>query len=149
MKTQNHLSPNQADSLLKKYYDGLTTNEEEQILRIFLASTDAQKEEFNADRAIFGLFAVGRQQRKRPRFVHFYTASIAVAASILLVMGMFWIKKATQPDCVAYINGQRITDKEIVENEMRSTLTDIAQSDAHSVMKVQLQDVFSSDKSVE
>src|SRR5574344_1665607 len=115
MNTTNHLPPTQADALLERYYDGMTNDEEERSLRFFLVSAESDGGKYDADRAVMGLLATGRKSKPARRPVLRHMAGIAAAACVLLVAGMWAYHSYQQPDCFAYINGERITDETVVK----------------------------------
>lgn len=53
---KKHLTTEEADLLLEKYYDGATTNAEQEYLQDFLRQEDLPAR-FEAERALFGFFA--------------------------------------------------------------------------------------------
>lgn len=145
MKPELIISERQADELLKRYYDGLTTDEEERLLRIFLASDRAAADErYRADRAVMGLAVYGRRLHQKKRPVRLRPLRVAaVVAGLVVGAGVVGHLLQNNDVCVAYINGQKYTDREMVMARMRQTLC-AATTPADEIPSVeeQLQAVF-------
>ena len=113
MRTERlFLTPQEAREVLQQYYEGTTTDREEDLLRRFLASEAADGGEFDADRAVMGVLAVGKEVHRPRRTAVLKVAGWAVAASVILAAGL-WLRPSS-PDCVAYIGGERYTDTEMI-----------------------------------
>lgn len=138
------ISPRQADILLERYYDGLTDDNEECLLRRFLASALADGGKYDADRAVMGLILTGRRQYRRHQASHRRQALIsAAAAACLMLMAAIWNTGGNpKADCIAYIHGQRITNPAAVEAQMHATLNDIAEEKPEQMMRKQLNEVL-------
>ena len=74
------ITKQEADRLLKKYYNGLTNNEEERQLRIFLASSMADGGVYDVDRAVMGFLSMRRKFKQERPAKWFKKASITAAA---------------------------------------------------------------------
>lgn len=124
MKPELIISERQADELLKRYYDGLTTDEEERLLRIFLASDRAAADErYRADRAVMGLAVYGRRLHQKKRSMQLRPLRVAaVVAGLVVGAGVVGHLLQNNDVCVAYINGQKCTDREMVMARMQQTL---------------------------
>ena len=141
MKTESlFLTANEAREMLQQYYDGLTTDREEALLRRFLASEAADGGEFDADRAVMGVLAVGRQVHRPHRSVALKVAGWAVAASVVLAAGL-WLRPS-QPDCVAYIGGERYTDTEMIVHRMQTTMNELAEAKEAVSVESQMKHLF-------
>jgi len=142
-KIKYNLTANQADKLIEKYYEGFTTVEEERQLKTFLAQADLP-ERFKAEQAIFGYFET---KQSKPSFsLHPYIRWVGVAV-IILVFGLgTQIFRQQNLSDYAFINGEKITDKQLVryvaENSMkeisRATEDKLQKFDAKELMKQQL-----------
>ncbi len=135
------------DKLIARYFEGKTSDEEEQLLRRFLASPESASPRYDDIRAVMGFFAVGRalhaysvQPQKRRRAV-----LMKVAASLLLLLTVgtsWWAIDNHRNVCVAYINGQRITDREIVMQQVEQSLATVSRNHDQPSVEQQLSDMF-------
>lgn len=118
-------SPEEADVLLQKYYEGETTNAEEKWIVDFLSQTKIP-ERFNADKAIFGFFT-GKKQK--PKAIHIPLMKWASIAAIFF--GLIFLAKGfyneKQSD-YTYINGQKHTDTQIVKEQALASLDNLSAS---------------------
>lgn len=134
MKTKR-INAREADSLLEKYYDGLTTKAEEQLLQQFLQQ-DGLSAKYDPDKAILGYFAANKTHGSvqtgqpaatlpiSPRKRWLYPSLIgsgAVAATLALLFTFSGLTQATAGN-YAYIHGKRVTDKEQLTLTVQSTI---------------------------
>lgn len=136
------ISKEQADRLLQRYYDGLTSDHEERLLRIFLASDQASDARYREDRAVMGFVVVGRRAGRSVSHNRFRMVWAAAVACVLLVTGGAYALLQHEDTCVAYINGQRCTDREVVMEYMQQTLRIASQRDGAPTVESQLNAVF-------
>lgn len=128
--------------LQELYFEAETTEEQEQELMLFVAGTD--DEEFRELKAVMG-FAVaekrklGKAQQIRPRLMP-RIGRYAVAAMVVMAVGVSaFVHFATEPDCVAYVGGKRVTDKAVIEQMMHSTIDDMR---TENIAEAQLRDML-------
>ena len=137
-------------ALTERYFDAETTRKEEEALKAFAASTIDP--DFDELRAVMGYLAVGRKQHaaskactKQPttRRIALYTR---VAAAIFLLIALPWGYRQWQYQqeniCVAYVNGERLTDDDEVMRLMKETLLTINNEEPETIMEKQLSDLF-------
>ena len=137
-------------ALTERYVDAETTRKEEEALKAFAASTTDP--DFDELRAVMGYLAVGRKQHaaskactKQPttRRIALYTR---VAAAIFLLIALPWGYRQWQYQqeniCVAYVNGERLTDDDEVMRLMKETLLAINDEEPETIMEKQLSDLF-------
>ena len=137
-------------ALTERYFDADTTRKEDETLRAFAASTNDP--DFDELRAVMGYLAVGRKQHaaskacaKQPttRRIALYTR---VAAAIFLLIALPWGYRQWQYQqeniCVAYVNGERLTDDDEVMRLMKETLLAINDEEPETIMEKQLSDLF-------
>lgn len=145
MEERKTITKKEADCLLKRYYEGATTNEEERLLRMFLSSSVSEDKIYDADRAVMGLFCVARHHRR----AHFHcrkTVVWAVAAAVLLLLAGLWSYRSVEhAECIAYIRGEKCMDKEVVLQKMSRTLQAVARDDAAPTVESQMKVVFNTD----
>lgn len=101
------LSYDKADLLLERYYEGLTSAEEEEQLHRFLAQ-EHLPERYAPDQALFGYF---RTKKHKPQHqLHMYLRWTAVAA--VVAFGLFSVQLFVEQDYqnYAYVDGVRTTN---------------------------------------
>lgn len=146
-KSPKHpLSFNALEGLIDRYFDGATTEEEEQLLRIELAHTTYSSPNIEEAQAVLGMFAIGAKQHNGPVSTspqHWiaYVASIA----IILGIGVTWsaINYHHNNRCYAYVGNVKISDSDQVMELMESDLQSIhsASIDANAQFNDDLSDM--------
>lgn len=136
-------------SLAERYFDALTDEEEELRLREFLATPEADSDKFNDIKAVMGYLSYGKKlQRAASKTTERKGAgnrrwSIAAAITAAIVLGTAWLNSNMQQDiCIAYINGQKITDKEMVMSYMHHTLAQVTRGTEEFYIEKQLGNIF-------
>lgn len=138
--------------LVERYFDAQTTEAEEARLKAFLLSEEATALEFDEVRAVMGVAAVIRRGARKPiaapapaRKSLRIGATIAASLLLFLTIGVsIYAYRWSHPDCIAYINGRRVTNQELVLQEMETTLRSAMANDAASpTLEGQMQDLFS------
>jgi hypothetical protein len=134
-------------SIIEKYFEGLTSLEEEQFLRDYFQGENVA-EEFAIHKPMFQFFSDARfstgsdfqaeekiyiphQRFIRSSFSIWKWASIAVAASFLLFMGLrliFNIHKPLPETSEAYIDGKKYTDILLIQEEALKALENLSES---------------------
>ena len=126
---QRHITSRQElEQLIERYFDGLTTVEEETALRACLARCPWHSESIEDAQVVMGYFAaLSKDQRhSAARTTRQRIAGIAASIVIVLSVAVFALWHQWQPmdECVAYVNGQAISnDREVmalVENDLSS-----------------------------
>lgn len=125
------------EALLEKYFDGATSCEEERRLRVFFAGPDVPPH-LAPYRALFGCFDreitrfAAKQHRKRLQR-RLLAGAWTVAASVLLLTGLFAWRKAADP-CLCsgnyvVVNGRCYTDVGTVKQYAREALLEVTAPD--------------------
>ena len=148
-------------TLVDRFFDGDTTLDEEERLYAFFRRPPAElPEDLLPLREMFlGLAAAQYVLRQAKRQSRAATESqqtrqakcwlrwAAAAAVALLVAGgaaaLFIHGAEADDDCVAYIYGQRTTDRTVVLSEMQKTMTALSATDGSDVVEEQLKSMFS------
>jgi ferric-dicitrate binding protein FerR (iron transport regulator) len=126
---QRHITSRQElEQLIERYFDGLTTVEEETALRACLARCPWHSESIEDAQVVMGYFAAldKDQRHSAARTTRQRIAGIAASIVIVLSVAVFALWHQWQPmdECVAYVNGQAISnDREVmalVENDLSS-----------------------------
>ncbi|MDR2086288.1 MAG: hypothetical protein LBP72_03850 [Dysgonamonadaceae bacterium] len=122
--------------LIEKYFEGLTTLEEEQYLREYFQK-DTVPAEWEMDKAMFQFFASEREAgkakvlpKKTTRKIYLRWASVAAAACLLLYTGVKFTldNYQTQEISCAYIDGKTCTNPELIQLEALKTLESLSQN---------------------
>lgn len=123
---------NETDEYIKRYFDGTLSEAEELRLKDFLSSPEGQAPEYSEARAVMGYFAVGKSlsrkktneySRKRSRRAVWLRVAAAACAGIFITLGVSVYNKDNV--CVAYVGGQKVTDREVVMNDVDCILADL------------------------
>lgn len=123
IRMKHKITFKQADVLVEKYYDGLTSVEEENRLRDFL-SQPGLPEKYEAEQAIFGYF---KPQLEKKRF-GLLTAwgSTGVAATVLLAVFGLQFFAAEVHASYAYVDGHKITDPKEIRVQAIASLKNLS-----------------------
>lgn len=123
------MNKSQLNTLIEHYFNGDTSVEEERILRNELATTRLDSPEINEARAVMG-YGLAQYNRRshRSEKKHWLRAVASVAIIALLSTTGYHLSQSgnVTPDCIAYIDGQRITDNDKVIDMMFEGLSNIA-----------------------
>ena len=134
------------DELVDGYFEGTLSEDEEAALKIFLASEEGQGPEYDEVRAVMGYFAVGRSVeilRSRPlpqndRKVWRRILAIAASMAIIITLGINIFNQNNV--CVSFVGGKKITDREVVMNDVDNILADLLSDRVD--MEEQLESIF-------
>lgn len=141
---ENERTYQQWKELAERYFEAQTTDVEEEALARFLATPASQGKEFDELRAVMGFVATGRaiHNRQRTRRVRLrYYAAAAAITGILALTAVWQVAERTNV-CVAYINGERYTDKEIVFSEAMKSIDKVRHDLPQETVQEQLSDIF-------
>ena len=127
------------DEMIERYFEATLSEEEETVLKAFLASPEGQAPEYDEVRAVMGYFAAGRVVRQAHQPYRLTNRIVAIAASlaIIVTLGVNIYNKTNI--CVSFVDGI-VTDKEVVMNDVDNILADLL-SDRTGVEE-QLNDFF-------
>ena len=127
-------------SVAERYFSCTATEEEERQLMAFVAANDDPA--FDDVRAVMGYTATARHIAATPNN-HSRRRLVAAAAAILIVAGTAMVYRLNGPDCVAYVHGERVTDRQSVMTLMQHTVSLTAHhATAENTMESQLTDMF-------
>ena len=126
------------NEIIDRYFEGTLSEGEEARLKVFLASPEGQASEYDEVRAVMGYFAVGRSLASQPmskskgRWLYTFTnspalwrrvAAVAASLALLITIGINIYNK--ENICVSFVGGQKVTDKEVVMNDVDNILADL------------------------
>ncbi len=128
------------DEMIERYFEATLSEEEETALKAFLASPEGQAPEYDEVRAVMGYFAAGRvvRQARQPSRLTNRIVAIAASLAIIVTLGVNIYNKTNI--CVSFVDGKKVTDKEVVMNDVDNILADLL-SDRTGVEE-QLNDFF-------
>lgn len=106
--------------LMQRYFDALTTPEEEAELTRFAASTDDPA--FDPLRGVLGFLSIGRQRKARKRKMLRQYSAVAAAALVLGVSAALALSDRAQSSLYAY--GEKVTDTEEIMSTVEASLAD-------------------------
>lgn len=141
---ENERTYQQWKELAERYFEAQTTDVEEEALARFLATPASQGKEFDELRAVMGFVSTGRaihnRQRTRRVRLRYYAAAAAITG--VLALTAVWQMAERTNVCVAYINGERYTDKEIVFSEALKSIDKVKHDLPQETVQEQLSDIF-------
>ncbi|MBR5174898.1 MAG: hypothetical protein IKW89_03080 [Bacteroidales bacterium] len=127
---------NNTNELIEGYFEGTLSQEEETVLKVFLSSEEGQNTEYDEVRAVMGYFATGRSVTlnaakdltshgsvRHQRILWPRITAIAASLTIIITLGVSIYNK--ENICVSFVGGQKITDKEVVMNDVDNILADL------------------------
>ena len=135
----------QIQEWLNRFMAGTSTEMEEQQLADYFNSATDVPEEWTSFAILFRGFQHEADGKSTAKTVTMGRWIAAAAAVVLLIAGgtMIWQKHLSQSEdeCVAYIYGERTTDRNIVLCEMQKTMT-VVTYDGSDVVEDQLKGIF-------
>ena len=139
--------------LADRYFEATATDEEEQLLKRFLATKEADDPRFDEVRAVMGIFAAHRRQAPVSTSVRSLRSAatrrwawVGAAAAAVVAICFTVSEWANRPTdiCVAYVNGVEITNRDEVLAMMHSSFESVGMDDGTSVVADELGDLFAS-----
>ena len=113
----------EANRLIEKYYDGLTTVEEEKQIQHFLSQPDLP-ERFDVEKEIFGYFDHKKKKPHKSILTYFRWASVAaVLAAVVFSLQVFMNSNSSN---YAYIDGKKIYDVHQIKSQALESLQDVS-----------------------
>lgn len=122
MKRLNIISHKQADLLIERYYEGLTTGEEEKILQKFLSQKHLP-EKYKVEQSIFGYYAHKKQKNSFSISPYYKWASVAVVILGTVISVQTFIQNNDKN--YALIDGQKITNVQEVKSQALASLNEV------------------------
>lgn len=136
---------NEWRKMIGRYFDAQTSDEEESALKRFLVSPEAAGREFDEARAVLGFATVGRRlchARRRTALRRRITGYSAAASVALVIAFSGWAVYSSRNQCVAYINGVKCTDEDVVMAEMRRSMQEMGATASSADIGATLGDMF-------
>ena len=139
-------------TLTDRFFDGTTTLEEEQELYDYYRREQALPADLAQLRQLFLDFAAVQFVDEQTVSVNvprrWLRWAVAASAALLIAAGAaVWLNSGQQGDdeCVAYIYGERTTDRDVVLGEMQKTMAAVA-DDGSNEVEEQLKMMFGNDQ---
>ena len=132
-------------ALEERYFEGLTTKEEERLLRQFLTTEMAQTEDFEELRAVMGYLAVGKEVHKKKAVPLWRSPEVvrwSAAACLVILGGVGLLHLMPRTTYVAYIDGRRTTNKMEVIAQMHSVMSDVNADTPTSEMEASMSNLL-------
>ena len=130
-------------ALCEKYFDALTTNEEEKALLHFLASDAAGHPAFNEIKAVMGYLSTGKSitKKKKKHTVGkaMQWASMVACIAVTAVIGTSIYRQGILPATgnreifYACIDGKEYTDEEFVMQHMLATMNKMSSTSTGTI----------------
>lgn len=125
-KSQYISSQAELEALIERYFEGMTSLEQEDAMRQCLAHCPWSSEAIDDARMVMGYFAAHSKRHRRSVSSGMRQSIIGIAASIavILAVGGYVLWHQSQPDdmCIAYVNGTVVNDNDkvmaLVANDM-------------------------------
>ena len=141
-------------TLTDRFFDGTTTLEEEHELYDYYRREQALPADLAQLRRLFLDFAAVQfagepaAERQAPAPRRWLRWAVAACAALTIAAGAaVWLNSGQQGDdeCVAYIYGERTTDRDVVLGEMQKTMAAVA-DDGSDEVEEQLKMMFGNDQ---
>ena len=132
------------EELVERYFDALTTNEEERELKDFLCSPEAMGEVFDEARAVMGFLEVGQALSKKERKLRpaNYWKVAAIFCGVMLGGAALWSGwHKMQNVCEAYVYGVKYTEVSMVMSQVKHSLDKVNDVE-EDIVEAQLSDFF-------
>ena len=130
-------------AIIERYYDALTTPQEEQALKRFLASPAAGDPCFDEIKATLSYFAASRPKSAKRKRIAATLARTAAAAAILAgIIIPLWQADSQKDICIAYVNGRIETDETFVMQQMHQALRIVSRTTTENSIEQQLSSMF-------
>lgn len=136
--------------LIEAYFDCTLSEQEEQQLKQMLATTTEDTADVREAKAVLGVFAMERKfskgtpiQHSRKHIVRYAAAAIAVFA--IVFGGIKYAEYQNDNACVMFVNGEKISNENIVFAQMMGQIDDISEAADYNdqTMDSQLDDMAS------
>jgi len=128
-QSSSQLSRDQLELLIERYFACGLTEGQEAVLKRELASTPHQSDIIDEARATMSYYRVGQQVAGRHQQWASRHTLLAVAASVTVLLGVgiaVWqLSEDRANECVAYVDGQKVTDDQVVMAMLSNELTAI------------------------
>ena len=126
--------------IIEAYFDCTLSEQEEQQLKQMLATTEEDTADVREAKAVLGVFAMERKlsqdapitntelsiTHSKRNFVRYAAAAVAVFA--IVFGGMKYVEYQEDNACVMYVNGEKISNENVVLAQMMGQMDDISEA---------------------
>jgi hypothetical protein len=127
-----NISQSELEKLIEDYFNGLTTEEQEEQLKNELVTTHHSSRTIDEARAVFGYFATDKAHQSPSNVLMVNKirrySKVFVAAASIAICATFAIKFLSNDVNTVYINGDKINSKALALNQMNDELRCIAEA---------------------
>lgn len=127
-------------TLTERFFEGETSLAEEQELYRLFRKGDVPEDLMQYKEMFAGFESIRLPQQKTSRRSWRQAIGIAASVLVLFAIGTMLFTSKSNDECVAYIYGEKCTDKTIVMQQMQSTLSEMGDI---STVDEQMRDFFS------
>lgn len=127
-------------TLTERFFDGETSLAEEQELYRLFREGDVPEDLLQYRELFMGFEDIRLPRQNESRRQWGQAIGIAASIAVLLAVGTTLLTRTSKDECVAYIYGEKCTDKTIVMQQMQSTLNEMGDI---STVDEQMRDFFS------
>ncbi|MBR5062135.1 MAG: hypothetical protein IKX24_08350 [Prevotella sp.] len=131
-------------TLTERFFDGETTVREERLLYQLYAEEQVPDQLLVYREMMLGFQKMGKTRLKKSSIFHLPSFKILSAAACLLAILAWgaWQHFSMGDECVAYVYGERVTDEEVVMQEMQLAISTLSDDEASETVETQLKDLF-------
>lgn len=127
--TNTDMTIEQLLEMIDQYFDCTLSDEQEKALRREIAMTPFRHPAIDEARAVMGIRQINAVHRGNKRSITrkiIPGLSIAASVAMIITLGVLFLRPATTDTstCVAYVNGQKVTDEDIVLALMAQNTTE-------------------------
>lgn len=127
LKRIKSIDKGRLETLIERYYEGVTTVQEEKELHSMLNHPSVAGE-YEAERAMLSYF---KTEKTADKTLSFNWLSRAAVVAVVAVSGFFAVQFLTMPAVAsyAYVNGTRITNREQIQTTAMASLANLPSSE--------------------
>lgn len=142
-----------AHLLVRRFFEGETTVAEEKALECFLLSSSLRDEDFEEARAVMGIVNTAyappsktiRLHRPSVKTVGLIAAFTLIFALVSLAALHFGVFEGDENICVAYLNGKKVTDTEMIFRLMHQDIECMELNTTDRFIDSQMSEMFADD----
>lgn len=127
-------------TLTERFFDGETSLDEEQELYRLFREGDVPEDLMQYREMFAGFESIRLPRQTTSRRKWRQAIGIAASVALLFAAGAMLLTSKSNDECVAYIYGEKCTDKTVVMQQMQSTLSEMGDI---STVDEQMRDFFS------
>lgn len=130
-------------TLTERFFNGETTLAEERRLYQLYSEAEALPADLEELREMMEDLGELSNRPTSPSRRGWGWVSIAASLLLFFTLGSMWYGNHWKNECVAYVYGERVTDRELVMHEMQTAMVSLTADDATATMEQQMKELFS------